>query len=727
MAESHLTLGLITGLPAPTGTAPAELRWSPDGRQLAFLWDDTGRHVRNIWLVERDAAALVCLTRALRDVSDAGDVTDLAWAPGSDAVVFLYGGDVWEVAAPGGTPRRLTQGGVPDVSRDGVAEIGISPDGSLISFLEDGDLWLLPRAGGPATRATAVGRPPVGKVPLGTYHRPDVEIGPATWGAPPSYAWSPDGRYVAVHLVDRRHVPTMSLPYYLGEAPVMNVLRRGRPGDVNESRTIGFYDVEQGSLHLLDLPMATDTRIVSFAWSPAGTLLIDRETDDAVDRHLLLADPDDGSVTQIWHDHRESRIYNDIASAWHGDGRRILVSGDLDDRYRLHLFEPSAASQEAESGGGGVSPDLVFCAGSVRVLTSGPFDVTGPGIPVPGTTDILYVSSEPTPSERHVWRIDEHGTAQIRLTTRPGTHAPFLSPDGRTLALLSSDDVTPTELYLTSAEAPAEPRRITHSRPQQFHAVTWQAARYVTFPHRADRYTVHARVIEPPHLDRSKKHPVIFGNMYSNTVRNRWEPRFAALQQYLVAERGYIVVQVDVRGSTGYGRDFREAFLMDWGGGDLEDIESAVDHLKTLPYVDPERLGIWGTSYGGTLTIYSLLRRPGLFRAGVAAAPAVDPYFFGSDDVAICRRPQTHPHTFTRGALQYAANLEDHLLIIHGMQDDVVPFQTSVALAEELMRRGKDFEVAFAPAATHAWSQRPDYALHLMRRLVGHFDRHLAG
>lgn len=725
MSESHLTLELITGLPAPTGTSPAELRWSPDSRHLAFLWDDTGRHVRHIWLVERDATAPVRLTRALGDVSEAGGVTDLAWAPQSNAVVFLCGGDVWEVTAPGGTPRRLTSPGEQGPDRSGRTEIGLSPDGSLISFVEEGDLWLLPRAGGRPMRATAVGRPPVGEVPLGTYHRPDVEIGPATWGGPPSYAWSPDGRYVAVHVVDRRHVPTMSLPYYLGAAPIMNVVRRGRPGDVNESRTIGFYDLEQGSLQLLNLPAATETRIVSFAWSPAGTLLIDRETDDAVDRHLLLADPHDRAVTDIWHDHRESRIYNDIASAWHGDGRRILVSGDLDDRYRLYLLDPSG-TREAEAGGDHFPADLVACAGSLRVLTSGPFDVTGPGIPVPGTSDILYVSSEPTPSERHVWRTDEHGTARIRLTTRPGGHSPFLSPDGRTLALLSSDDVTPTELYLTSAEAPAEPRRITHSRPQQFHAVTWQAARYVSFPHRADRYSVHARVIEPPHLDRSKRHPVIFGNMYSNTVRNRWEPRFAALQQYLV-ERGYIVVQVDVRGSTGYGRDFREAFLMDWGGGDLEDIHSAVDHLKTLPHVDGERLGIWGTSYGGTLTIYSLLRKPGLFRAGVAAAPAVDPYFFGSDDVAICRRPQTHPETFTRGALQFAANLQDHLLIVHGMQDDVVPFQTSVALAEELTRLGKDFEVAFAPAATHAWSQRPDYALYLMRRLVGHFDRHLAG
>lgn len=95
------------------------------------------------------------------------------------------------------------------------------------------------------------------------------------------------------------------------------------------------------------------------------------------------------------------------------------------------------------------------------------------------------------------------------------------------------------------------------------------------------------------------------------------------------------------------------------------------------------------------------------------------------DDAAIARRPQTHPLTFTRGALQYAGNLRDHLLLIHGMEDDVVPFATSVALAEEFMRLGKTFDFAFAPAATHGWTQRPYYATYLMNRLVDHFDRYL--
>jgi dipeptidyl-peptidase-4 len=148
--------------------------------------------------------------------------------------------------------------------------------------------------------------------------------------------------------------------------------------------------------------------------------------------------------------------------------------------------------------------------------------------------------------------------------------------------------------------------------------------------------------------------------------------------------------------------------------------------MESLDYVDADRIGIWGSSYGGTLSVYSLLMKPGLFQVGVAAAAAVDPMFFGTDDVAIVRRPQTHPEIFERKALKFAANLEDKLLFIHGMQDHVVPFKTTAVLAEELIKQGKDFDFAFAPGATHGWSREQDYNRYLFGKIIEYFDRHLA-
>jgi dipeptidyl-peptidase-4 len=127
------------------------------------------------------------------------------------------------------------------------------------------------------------------------------------------------------------------------------------------------------------------------------------------------------------------------------------------------------------------------------------------------------------------------------------------------------------------------------------------------------------------------------------------------------------------------------------------------------------------------VTVLSLFRKPGLFAAGVAGAPATDPRWFGSDDVAITRTPAEHPEAFERGrARRYAAGLRDPLLLIHGLADDVVPFKTTVDLAAHLVSLGKDFDLAVGPSSTHAWTRGPDARL-LLGKLVEHLERHLSG
>jgi dipeptidyl-peptidase-4 len=437
---------------------------------------------------------------------------------------------------------------------------------------------------------------------------------------------------------------------------------------------------------------------LGFAWSPRGPLLIDRETDNSVDRTLTLLDQKTRALRDVWTDHGESRIYNEVASAWHPDGVRILLTGDLDDRYRLYLLTPGDTHPKA--------------------LTPGPFDVEGAAIAPPNSPFIFYLSTEPAVEERQLWRIPTAGGKAERVSKLAGLNVPFVAPDGKTVALLHSDDRNPMELYIGD-------KRITHSPPPEFARTAWANVHYASFHGSSAGIELHARIFEPPHLDRTKKYPVIFGPVYTNTVRNHWDGRWAGLMQLLV-QRGYILVQLDSRGSTGYGRAFREKFLSQWGSSDLDDYQDAVAYMKTLPYVDPSRFGIFGSSYGGLISVFALLKKPGLFAAGVAAAPATDPRYFGSDDVAVARTPETNPDVFQKGrATLYAKNLRDHLLIIHGMADDVVPFQTSVMLAEELVRQHKDFDFAFTPTATHRWAAREDDAIYLYGKLIAHFDRWL--
>ena len=162
-----------------------------------------------------------------------------------------------------------------------------------------------------------------------------------------------------------------------------------------------------------------------------------------------------------------------------------------------------------------------------ELLTNDKFDVTGPPLVNSGAGTIFFQSNEPSPYERHVFRVPDEGGTATRISTLPGQHQPYPSPDGSKVAILHSDDVSPTELYLVVADGRSTERRITTSPPAEFGQRSWARARYVTFPSRIDDYTLHARVLEPVDLDRAKRYPVVFGPVYSNTVRNRWAGRNA--------------------------------------------------------------------------------------------------------------------------------------------------------------------------------------------------------
>jgi dipeptidyl-peptidase-4 len=735
-ATSTLPVERLAALPSLIGTAPASPTWSPDSRLLAFRWNDSGWPFRDIWMVRADGTGLRRITdlqrthpqppppagsstEALAAQAAArarGGISEIVWTPDSRALLFVSRGELFQVQVDDPAPRQLPVGG-------GVSAASLSPDGSRVGFLREGDLWVWSLTGdAPPARLTNLALPAIARVPLGTYNRADREVGTGVWGADwLPYAWAPDGRTIVVHVVDRRHIRRVPFPSYLGSETVASELRRGYPGDENERRSLALVNVHDKRFEPIGLDEPGRRAISDFEFSPAGRLLIDQVSDTGIDRWVWVLEPNTTKPRLVWHDSRDTRIYPAYVARWHPDGRRIVVAADISDRDHLYTLDTHDMPAEPVA------------------ITTGNWDVAGERGASPlqfGAESLFFTSTMKSPYERHVYRVSLDGGTPVVVTNTAGVHLPVLSPDGRHLASLWSDDVTPTELVMmatgvggdekdSSQRASSEERRVTSSPLPEFSKHQWVRPRYATFTNAVDGFAVHARILEPPRLDKSRRHPVVFGPVYSNTVRNRWGGLSGTLQQFLV-QQGYIVVQADVRGSVGYGRPFREAFLMDYGGKDLDDLQAVVNGLTALPYVAGNRIGIWGSSYGGLLTVFALLKKPGVFAAGVAGAPAVDPHAFGPDDVAITRTPATHPEAFVRGsALHLGEHLRDPLLIIHGMMDDVVPFRTTLALAERLMLLGKDFDLATAPAATHAWTAREHYATYFYRKLVQFFDRHL--
>ena len=255
---------------------------------------------------------------------------------------------------------------------------------------------------------------------------------------------------------------------------------------------------------------------------------------------------------------------------------------------------------------------------------------------------------------------------------------------------------------------------------------------YVSFESHVDGATIHGRLQVPQGLDRTKKHPAIVGSIYSNTVRNQWGGRNAhplwGLERRLL-EKGYVLFNIDIRGSWGRGKSFRRGIGKDYGGIDVEDIVSGVRYLSSLPFVDSERIGIWGSSYGGLLTCMSLFTRPELFRAGVAGAPATNVFHATTGEMRVMMAPEDERAAYeAASAYTRAEGLEDPLLLIHGMRDRTVLYQDSVFLVDRLMRLGKNVDFVSLPDAGHGWDLEELHETRFaFRKLVEFFDRHLKG
>ena len=689
--EGELTLDDLFATPKLTGTTPSRPAWAPNSEYFAFSWSEPGNPGRGLWVSTSDGKEV----RLSSNMASAS-VRDIAWTD-ANTIVSLRGNNLWQTSLSQGDDLQFMP------VEAGARNLSISPSGNQAAYIRNGDLWLADFPSKQNRQLTEIGIANLSSLRKGRYSRPEREIGPGIWSGP-TYKWSPDGKTIAFHVVDRRKMRKVPFPDYLAAETNPNEVRRSYPGDPNEIRRVGLLDVENGNMVHLDLPDPSANQIIDFNWSPKGALLVDIASDNAVERKLFVVTPGESQPREIWRGVRESRMYTSFGSNWHPDGKKIVFLSDMGDRYGLYTIDPSTSES---------SPQL---------LTDPSYDVlSAPRI----TGDALfYAGNGVNPYEQHVYRLNMSGGEPEQVTRFAGRNVGYPSPDGQNLVFMHSNDTSPPELYVVSSKG-GDAKRVTHSPLPAFTERTLVGAEYVSFPSLVDDYTLHARILKPTNMQPGKKYPVLFGPVYSNTARNRWAGNYSLVQQLLV-KKGYIVVQVDSRGSNGYGRAFREEFLLGFADQDIEDYASAVAYMESLDYVDPDRIGIWGSSYGGTLSVYSLLKKPGLFQVGVAAAAAVDPVFFGTDDVAIVRTPQTHPEVFERKALKYAANLQDKLLFIHGMQDHVVPFKTTAMLAEELIKQGKDFDFAFAPGATHGWSSERNYDRYLFGKLIEYFDRYLA-
>ena len=364
-----------------------------------------------------------------------------------------------------------------------------------------------------------------------------------------------------------------------------------------------------------------------------------------------------------------------------------------------------------------------------RALTSGPFEVTEARLG-PARTSFYLTTNEADAGERHLYSMPLSGGPRRRLTTRPGAHLAVVSPDETTLADVYSNARTPPDLHLVPLREGGGGRQVTVSTRPAFRTYAWIEPRVVRFKAR-DGAEVPARLYTPEDLGR-KRDPLrpgvvfVHGAGYLQNAHRYWSQYYREYMfHHLLASRGYVVLDVDYRGSAGYGRDWRTAIASHMGGKDLDDIVDGAAYLAAEQGVDPKRIGVYGGSYGGFITLMALFTSPDTFAAGAALRPVTDWAHYNHPYTAnILGAPPKDAEAYRKSSpIYFAEGLKGALLICHGMVDTNVHFQDSVRLAQRLIElRKENWELAAYPVENHAFLEAASWADEY-KRILKLFER----
>ncbi len=705
----ELTPELIFGGTLEVET-PSGFLWSPDASRLAFVQRESPDGPERPHLLDmrsRDRARM-----PIPDgVKDDQDVALLGWSPDHASLLGEIAGDLYLLPAAGqasaGPPRRLTS----TAGREQDAKL--SPDGSRVGFVRDHELYVIDLATGAERALTAVGLEGVLNGEPDWVYEEEFSLTSGWW-------WSPDSSRIAYLQLDERHVPSHPIVDFLPVHPQVTWQRYPKAGDANARPRLGVVEASGppgGPAPLsrwMDLGPASDVYLPRAAWTASGSRLAVQRLDrlqTALD--LLLCDPRDGSCASVVKE-RDERWVN-VDDAWRfvgpgapGAGEPALLWGSERDGFR-HLY-------------------LIGEDGRMlRRLTEGPWVVTALSEVDAKRGWVYFEATERSPAQRHLYRVRLDGSGFARLTQEEGWHETWPAPDGSAFVDVHSTAASPPRAIVRRRDGTSV-ATLDEGREDDLRKYRRGRVDFLTVT-AADGTPLPAMMTRPPDFDPSRRYPVlvyVYGGPHAQVVRDAWWGG-RGLWHQMMAARGYIVWSLDNRGSGGRGHDWETPIHRDMGRREMTDQLDGVSYLRSLPYVDPERIGIWGWSYGGYMTLYCLTGSPAAFRAGAAVAPVVD--WKDYDTIyteRYMRRPADNPAGYESSApLKAASSLAAPLLLAHGTADDNVHLHNSAQMLHALVQAGRPVEFLLYPGQGHGITDKKS-RVHLYEALTRFFDRHLA-
>lgn len=707
----QLTLERVFGSPSLDGPAPRLAKLSPDGRYLAVLRnrpDDRERY--DLWAFDREAGEWRMLVdserlgsgrelsetekmqRERQRIGGLKGIVAYDWSADGQSILVPLEGDLY-LAGLDGSVRRLTD------SEESELNPKLSETGRYLSFVRDRRLWVGPLGGEPA---------PVTPAEAETVHWGEAEfVAQEEMDRMTGYWWSPDDRRIAVERFDEAPVGVVTRAAIGATGTRTFEQRYPAAGTPNVEARLFVMDPDGGNRVEVDLGPERDIYLTRVNWAPdGGTLYVQREDRGQTTLDVLAVDPATGA---------SRLLFSEKAAAGHWI--------NLTDNYRF-LDDGSVIWWSERDGFGHL---YRFANGRWRQLTKGAW-VVSKLVGVDQEAGRLYLTgTRDDVLAPQVYALDYlAGGEPERLTDPAFAHSATMDEKGKTLLVTRSSDTQPRQVYLATGSgerlAWVEENALGPDHPYAPYLASHRPARFGTIEG-PDGTTLYWRMVTPP-IEPGKRYPVLFshyGGPHSQTVTRGWG---GALEQAAV-DRGYIWFEIDNRGSSNRGVEFEKAIYRALGTVEVADQRAGAEYLRTLDFVDPDKIAIYGWSYGGYMTLKMLEADQGLYAAGIAGAPVTRWELY---DTFYTERymgtPQADAAAYARSdALEDAGRIGDPLLLIHGMADDNVVFENSSELIARLQAEAVPFEMMLYPGHTHRVSG-PKISVHLWETIFRFLEKH---
>jgi dipeptidyl-peptidase-4 len=686
------------------------IAWTPDSKQLSFFkTEGAGKEAKTeLWLMDVASGQRRQLLSAEKlesvlpaDSERTTQATGLGrhapaeyqWAPGGAALLFQGRTSLAWFDVKTQTSRTLVSG------KESIADPKISPDGRYVSFVRTHNLWLVSVADGKERAFTEGGTEEVRKGELDWVYPEELEITTAYW-------WAPDSSAIAYFEMDERKVakyPLVDFSSPVGEAED----ERYPPAGGGNPFVRVFVAPVGGEARSMDTGESTDTYIARVNWlTDSKHLAIQRLNRQQTVLDLLIGDTTNGQTRTALNetDPYWINVSNDLHFL--KDGKRFLWSSERSGYRHLYLYDLEGKQ--------------------LAQITKGEWEVSAVDAVDEAKGMVYFTGTAKSPLERHLYRVSLDGSAISRITIHNGTHGVNMAPDASAFVDTYSDVMTPPRQDVARADGSLL-RVINENKVPELADYHLSAPQFLSVKAH-DGVPLNAVIIKPSDFDASKKYPVLvftYGGPHAQVVLNSWGAN-TGLWHQLMAQKGYIIFSLDNRGSAGRGHVFEEPIHHRLGAQELSDQLDGVAYLKSLPYVDAERIGIWGWSYGGHMTLHAMFEAAGAFKAGFAGGPVTDWHFYDSiyTERYLGLLPQNEEGYRASSPIDRAAGLKGKLLIAHGTGDDNVHFANTLSLINKLIEFGKYVEVMPFPGRGHGVSDPPARKV-LMNRVTQFFLENL--